>query len=66
MSTPTLRPTTPSPLRLARLRAGFTLSALAAQIGSSQATLSKLERGDLVKPDLEKKIRAYLAQRRAS
>jgi transcriptional regulator with XRE-family HTH domain len=51
------RPTAPSALRLARLRAGFTLEAAAARVpGCSRSTLSAYERGMLPPPGLLRKL----------
>jgi len=50
----------PSKLRLDRIRKGRKLWQMAAAIGHSIGLLSMIERGHLNRPDVVKKMRAYL------
>jgi hypothetical protein len=54
----------PTPLRLERWLLGLTLWDVGQAIGSSEAVLSRLERGRLQNAFLEKKVRKYLAEQR--
>ena len=57
-----------SDLRLHRLAEGFTLRKvrLAVGAGCSESVLSRLERGLIVRPYLERKVRAFLRGIRAA
>lgn len=53
----------PSERRLGRIKIGEALEDTAAAIGTDPSTLSRIERGKLRRPVLEKRLDEYLRQR---